>query len=70
MAGKKNETWCPWCDEVMLKTEAETKSKQNDYGSVTEKRCNKCGKILAAYLKGAGDFLPKIRTFQSGKELK
>jgi len=63
MAGEKKETRCPWCGEAMLKAEVEMKSRRNDWGSLTERRCNKCGKILAAYLESEGSFLPKIRTF-------
>lgn len=37
--------------------------RKNDYGTVIERRCPKCSNVLAAYLEGEVDFLPRIRTF-------
>jgi len=35
------------------------------HGNVRERRCSKCGKVLAAYLMEEGDFMPRIRKFQN-----
>ena len=51
---------CPWCGEVTLPKVSHSKS---DYGDIIERRCSKCGKVLAAYLEQEGDFLPDMRTF-------
>ena len=58
----KKEVKCPWCDKP---TEGEVKKKNNDYGSFVERRCTACGKILSSYREGEGDFMPKIRVFES-----
>lgn len=63
MVSKRKEFKCPWCDAVLMKPEVKPKLNRNDYGTVLERRCSKCGKVLAAYLDGEGDFLPKVRTF-------
>lgn len=56
------EITCPWC-----KTETvpglSLVNKPN--GTVRERRCTNCGKVLAAYLVEEGDFLNSIRTFQN-----
>ena len=54
------EVKCPWCGEV---TTPKVGYSKNDYGDIIERRCPKCGKVLAAYLEQEGDFLPEIRTF-------
>lgn len=57
---KKKERSCPWCGETMI---PEVKHHKNNYGEVVERACSNCGKILAAYLEEAGDFLMKMRSF-------
>ena len=57
---KKKERSCPWCGETAA---PEVKHCKGDYGDVEERSCSKCGKILAAYLEGEGDFLTKIRSY-------
>ena len=54
------EVKCPWCGEVVVPTVTVF---SNKYGSIKERKCSKCGKVLAAYLEHEGDFLPEIRTF-------
>ena len=53
---------CAWCGEVGIKPEVNRI--KNDYGNVIERRCPKCGKVLAAYLEEEGLFLEKMRTFK------
>lgn len=60
---KKQEIKCPWCGETIPTSTVEIKNIKNDYGIVTERRCSKCHKLLAAYLAEEKDFLPKMRTF-------
>ncbi len=60
---KREEVRCNWCGETIPVPEVKVKRVKNDYGTVIERRCPKCGKVLAAYLEEEGDFLPKIRTF-------
>jgi len=57
------EVKCPWCGEVILKDRIKVKQYNSDYGPVIERRCDKCGKALAAYLEHEGNFLPRIRRF-------
>ena len=57
----KKEVTCPWCDQ---KTPGKEQNIQNEYGAVVERRCTECGKILASYPAGEGDFMPKIRVFE------
>jgi len=63
MGNEGKEIKCPWCGEVIPASEVQVKSYKNDFGTVLERRCAKCNKVLASYLEGEGDFLPKIRTF-------
>ena len=56
----EKEIQCPWCDEVVV---PEVSLVKRDSGEVRERRCSKCGKVLAAYLESEGEFLNKIRTF-------
>lgn len=56
------EVKCPWCGEVGI--EPKVNRIKNDYGNVIERRCPKCGKVLAAYLTEEGLFLEKMRTFK------
>ena len=51
---------CPWCQE---NTSAKGKVSDNKLGRVNTRQCDKCGKVLASYLVGEGDFLPKIRVY-------
>ena len=60
---KREEVRCNWCGETIQVPEVKVKRVKNDYGTVIERRCPKCGKVLAAYLEEEGDFLPRIRTF-------
>ena len=57
----RKEIKCPWCGEVVM--EPEVRRFKNDYGQVVERRCSKCGKVLAAYLEEKGEFLGEMRTF-------
>ena len=63
MGRESGETRCPWCGEVVPVAEVKVGRHKNDYGTVVERRCPKCSRVLAAYLDGEGDFLPKTRTF-------
>ena len=54
---------CPWCGEVIPASEVKMRRYENDYGTVIERRCAKCTKVLAAYLEEEGNFLSKIRKF-------
>jgi ribosomal protein S27AE len=51
---------CPWCGERVT---PEAKVMQRKVAEVVERRCPRCGKVLAAYLEQDRDFMPKIRTF-------
>ena len=57
----EKEVKCPWCGQMVI-TKVSLLAKE--YGDVTERKCPKCERILAAYLEKAGNFLPEIRTFQ------
>jgi len=63
MGEEKREVKCPWCDEVIPVPEVKAGRHKNDHGTVMERRCPKCHKVLAAYLEEEGEFLPGIRTF-------
>lgn len=54
---------CPWCREASSEAEVTVNTRKSDYGSLIERRCRQCHKVLAAYLENAGDFLPRIRRF-------
>jgi len=58
----KKEVTCPWCEKT---TREKVNKFKNDYGTVIERRCAECDKILASYLEGEGDFMPKIRVFEN-----
>ena len=51
---------CPWCGERVT---PEAKVMQRKVAEVVERRCPRCGKVLAAYLEQDRDFMPRIRTF-------
>lgn len=53
---------CPWCGEVVV--EPTLTHKQNDHSTIIERRCVKCGNVIAAYSENEGMFLQKIRTFK------
>jgi phage FluMu protein Com len=55
-----NELKCPWCDELMV---PEVSTMYAGDRAVQERKCSTCGKLLSAYLKEAGRFLKKVRTF-------
>jgi len=63
MGREGREVKCPWCGEVIPVTKVKVRRHKNDYGTVIERRCPRCGNVLAAYLEEEGDFLPGIRTF-------
>jgi len=65
MGREGKEIKCPWCGEVIPSSEVQVESHENDYGTVVERRCTKCSKVLAAYLKEEEDFFSKIRTFKN-----
>lgn len=56
------ELTCPWC-----KTETVTRMSliNKPHGTIRERRCTNCGKVLAAYLVEEGNFFNSIRTFQN-----
>lgn len=56
------EVKCAWCGE---KTTPVMKVIDKQNGKVKERRCSNCGKILAAYLDGEGDFIKGIRKFEN-----
>jgi DNA-directed RNA polymerase subunit RPC12/RpoP len=49
---------CAWCGHEAA---AEAQAVETERGVVNEYRCSGCGRLLAAYLGEAGDFLSKIR---------
>jgi phage FluMu protein Com len=57
---KKDIKKCPWCG---VETEPRTSLLRKQYGSVRERRCTNCSKVLAAYLEEEGEFMTNIRTF-------
>lgn len=56
----EKEVRCPWCGETVVPKVSLLKK---EHGDVRERRCAKCGKVLAAYLESEGEFLKEIRTF-------
>ncbi len=54
------EVICPWCEE---KTLPKLATITKEHGTINERRCSLCGKILAAYLKEDGDFFSSIRKY-------
>ncbi|MFC1940423.1 hypothetical protein ACFLXO_07065 [Chloroflexota bacterium] len=54
---------CPGCGQVSSAEEVAVSHKKSGYGPVIERRCTNCNTILAAYLEGEGNFLPRIRKF-------
>jgi len=56
------EVTCPWCLE---QTAPAMKILERENGTVRERRCASCGKLLAAYLVDEGDFMGAVRKFQN-----
>ena len=52
---------CPWCGTA----DAPIKENKVQSGKVVERRCGACGKVMAAYAAGEGNFLPKTRVFKN-----
>jgi hypothetical protein len=63
MAERTETIKCPWCAKEISIYEVKAKRYKNEYGTVLERRCKKCNKVLAAYLDEEGNFLPAIRRF-------
>lgn len=63
MSPKRDAVKCNWCSEMLPVPQVIVEESRNSYGSVVERRCPKCGGVLAAYLKDEGEFLTKMRTF-------
>jgi phage FluMu protein Com len=53
---------CPWCEKEAAPV---LKALKKANGSVKERRCTECGKVLAAYLDGEGDFIKEILKFEN-----
>ncbi len=60
---KKREIKCPWCSGSIPADRVKPVSKKNDYGTIIERRCPDCYRVLAAYLQEEGGFFDKMRTF-------
>jgi len=58
----ESQVTCPWCEKKAVPV---LKILKKANATVKERRCSECGKILAAYLDGEGDFLKGIRKFES-----
>lgn len=56
----EKEVKCPWCGEKVI---PEVNLWRKQYGEVRERKCPRCGNILAAYLEQEGEFLKTMRTF-------
>jgi len=54
---------CTWCGEMNSESDVKIGHKRNDYGGVVERRCARCGKVMAAYREDEGNFLRRIRKF-------
>jgi len=63
MGRERKEIKCPWCGNRTPISEMKARCNKNDYGTVVERRCACCNRVLAAYLEEEGEFLSKIRTF-------
>jgi len=53
---------CPWCGTQNVPEMIISKKQKAD---IVERKCLQCGRTLAAYRKGEGDFFPKIRVFEN-----
>jgi phage FluMu protein Com len=56
------EVTCPWCEKKVV---PELRILERANGFVKERRCEQCGKLLAAYLDGEVTFLKGIRKFEN-----
>jgi phage FluMu protein Com len=54
---------CGWCGDEIVAAEAKVSHFKNDYGTVIERECPRCNKLLAAYLEEEGEFLAEMRNF-------
>ena len=54
---------CGWCGDEIAAAEAKVTRLRNDYGTVVERKCPRCDKLLAAYLEEEGEFLADMRNF-------
>lgn len=55
---------CPWCGESTAEEDVRTRTYSNSYGEVKERKCCKCGGILAAYLIKEPPFAERVRVFK------
>ena len=63
MKKENKEIKCPWCGESVAVSIVKATNSQSEHEQIVERRCPKCDKVLAAYLKKEGEFFPRIRTF-------
>ena len=54
---------CGWCADEVAASDCRERRFNNEYGTVIERRCPRCDKVLAAYLEEEGDFLTDMRNF-------
>ncbi|MEW6033334.1 MAG: hypothetical protein AB1603_00595 [Chloroflexota bacterium] len=59
MTTEKEDVKCPWCGTVQPVAEFKVNTKDHGHGAITERRCGRCGKVMAAYLESEGSFLPR-----------
>lgn len=60
---KKQEIKCPWCSETIPITGIKVNTIENEHGTIQERRCPRCHRVLASYLEEEGEFMPRMRTF-------
>lgn len=53
---------CPWCEKQIV---PKVSMLEKGHGSVRERRCSECGKVLAAYLVKEGDFMMSVRKYEN-----
>ncbi|MCL5405426.1 MAG: hypothetical protein M1398_01640 [Deltaproteobacteria bacterium] len=56
------EAVCPWCEK---KTKPKVTMMENEHGTIKERRCTHCGKVLAAYLADEGSFMQSVRKYEN-----
>ena len=56
----EQEIRCAWCNETVVPVVQSSSSPQ---GSVTERKCPRCNKLLSAYLAEKDDVLKSVRSF-------
>ncbi len=54
---------CTWCQKAIAAPEVKIRKHSVEQGTVIERRCPHCGRVLAAYLEGEKSFFSRIRTF-------